>query len=67
MPYAVELYLDEEASAAVERIKVMLSDNSTDIDQGTRPHVSLSIYADLPILEFENEVRRFAKKLSLSK
>lgn len=63
MPYAIELYLDKEASAKVREIHLLLKKNGIRIDEGTEPHVSLCIYEDLPIREFEKELRLFAGKI----
>jgi hypothetical protein len=43
MPYAIELYLDDESSTQVEKIQKKFQENGINIDKGTKPHVSLSI------------------------
>ena len=63
MPYAIELYLDGEASAMIGKIHSTLRNNGIHIDEGTSPHVSLCIYQDLPLDEFEGALRRFAGEL----
>ncbi len=60
MPYAIELYLDKEASIAIKEIHAMLKENGISIDEGTKPHVSLCIYEGLPLIQFEYELRQFA-------
>lgn len=47
MPYAIELYLDDESSTQVEKIQKKFQENGINIDKGTKPHVSLSIYQDI--------------------
>ncbi len=63
MPYAIEFYLDGGASTKVEQIHFMLQENGIRIDEGTMPHVSLCIYEELPLVEFEAELKQFAKTI----
>lgn len=63
MPYAIELYLNEKASTAIEQIHSTLKENGIKIDEGTKPHLSLCIYEDLPLVEFEAGLRRFARTI----
>ena len=62
IPYAIELYLDKEASMKIDEIHSALRESGISIDEGTRPHVSLCIYGNLPIEEFENDLKQFAKE-----
>lgn len=62
MPYAIELYLDKETSMKINEIYSTLRESGINIDEGTRPHVSLCIYEYLPIVEFENDLKQFAKE-----
>lgn len=64
MPYAIELYLDKEASRQIEAIHSRLRENGINIDEGTSPHVSLCIYDDLPIAQFEKELKLFAREMN---
>ncbi|SDY53742.1 hypothetical protein SAMN05660462_00257 [Proteiniborus ethanoligenes] len=48
MPYAIELYLDDEGSTRINEIRSELQKNKIYIDEGTKPHVSLCIYGDIP-------------------
>src|SRR5690554_4378501 len=63
MPYAIELYLGDEGSAKINEIRSELKRNKINIDEGTKPHVSLSIYEDIPIVDFEKELNSYAKRL----
>ena len=63
MPYAIELYLDDESSTQVEKIQKKFQENGINIDKGTKPHVSLSIYQDIPLESFSKELKSFAKKI----
>lgn len=48
MPYEIELYLDDEGSTRINEIRSELQKNKIYIDEGTKPHVSLCIYGDIP-------------------
>ncbi len=67
MPYAIELYLDKEASTKIDEIHSKLRQNGINVDDGTMSHVSLCIYENLPIVEFENELKLFAKETKMVK
>ncbi|HHY15695.1 MAG TPA: 2'-5' RNA ligase family protein [Firmicutes bacterium] len=64
MPYAIELYLDKKGANAVEQIHLALRENGITVDWGTKPHVSLCIYEDLPIGEFEAALKLFAGEIA---
>ncbi len=61
MPYAIELYFEKESAKKVQEMKTKLKAKGIDIDEGTRPHISLSIYEDLNIGDFKGKLQRFAK------
>lgn len=41
MPYAIELYLDEESSTKIGKIHARLRQCGINVDEGASPHVSL--------------------------
>lgn len=61
MPYAVELYLDQQSSERVRGLKEELKSRGIDVDEGTRSHISLSIYGNLNLMEFRTRLERFAE------
>jgi len=63
MPYAIELYLDDESISKIDKIRSEFKKNKINIDEGTEPHVTLSIYKDLPLDDFENKLKIFAKEI----
>ena len=63
MGYAVVLYFDDEASAKIEEIRSELKKNEISIDEGIKPHLSLAVYDDLPIPDFEKEFREYAEEV----
>lgn len=62
MPYAIELYFDQKAAEQVGNIHNKLKRNGIRIDEGTKPHVSLCIYQDIPEQAFTEELRLFARR-----
>lgn len=63
MPYAIELYLDDESTSKIDKIRSEFKKNEISIDEGTEPHVTLSIYQDIPLDIFENKLKLFAKEI----
>lgn len=63
MGYAVVLYFDDEASAKIEEIRSELKKNEISIDEGIKPHLSLAVYDDLPIADFEEEFKLYAEEV----
>lgn len=63
MPYAIELYFDEESKKKVDQIRNQLEFNSINIDKGTKPHISLAIYEDIPIERFKEDLQMFSNEL----
>lgn len=61
MGYAVVLYFDAESSAKIDAIRFGLKNKGINIDEGVKPHLSLAVYDDLPIFDFENEFRLYAR------
>jgi 2'-5' RNA ligase len=62
MPYAIELYLDNESGEKVQLIRDKLKEKGINVDEGARPHVSLAIYQDLNLQVFEKQLGEFAKQ-----
>ncbi|WP_427340734.1 hypothetical protein [Caloranaerobacter sp. DY30410] len=63
MPYAIELYFDIESTKKVDKIRNQLELNSINVDKGTKPHISLAIYEDIPIESFKEELQMFSYKV----
>lgn len=63
MPYAIELYLDEESAKRVNLIRHNLKLAGIPIDQGTKPHITLAIYENIEMKVFSNELQMFADKI----
>ncbi len=63
MPYAIELYLDDESTAKIDKIRLEFKKNKISIDEETKPHVTLSIYQDIPLDIFEDKLKLFAKEI----
>ncbi|KPU26288.1 hypothetical protein TR13x_10765 [Caloranaerobacter sp. TR13] len=62
MPYAIELYVDTESSKTIDEICNKLASEGISIDKGTKPHISLAIYEDIPIESFKKELQMFSYK-----
>ncbi len=63
MPYAVELYLDNESAEKVDKIRNKLATEGISIDKGAKPHISLAIFEDIEIESFVRELQMFARKI----
>jgi hypothetical protein len=66
MPFAVELYMDQWANAAVRRIWQSLVEAgipSQPLAAGARPHVSLCLYKSLDSSVFPEELETFARQI----
>ncbi|HHU92198.1 MAG TPA: 2'-5' RNA ligase family protein [Halanaerobiaceae bacterium] len=63
MGYAVLLYFDDEVSAKIGEIRFELKRNEINIDEGIKPHLTLSVYDNLPILDFEKEFGLYVKEV----
>ena len=67
MPFAVELYMDKAADAAVRRVWRSLVDQgipSHPLAAGARPHVSLCLYESLDSSVFRKKLETFAQQIS---
>jgi len=65
MPFAVEMFFDENADKRVRDVWGDLAQakvNSSMIDGGYRPHVTLGVFEGYTSPEFENEFRLFTEK-----
>jgi 2'-5' RNA ligase len=65
MPFAVEMFFDENADKLVRKVWGDLAQaniNSFMIDGGYRPHVTLGVLDGYTWPQFENEFRSFAEK-----
>ena len=63
MPYAIELYLNTESSKTIDEIRNKLILEGINIDQGTKPHISLGIYNEVKIEDFITELQIFSRKI----
>ena len=65
MPFAVELYFDEESDAAVRKLWRALSDAGVPSLDGTpyRPHVSLSVCDEVSVPEFDGLLKDWVPSL----
>jgi len=67
MPFAVELYMDSRADAAVRQIWQSLVEAgipSQPLSAGARPHVSLCLYESLDSRVFPTELETFARQVN---
>lgn len=65
MPFAIELYMDSRADAAVRQIWQSLAEAaipSQPLSAGARPHVSLCLYESLGSRVFPRELEAFARQ-----
>jgi 2'-5' RNA ligase len=62
MPYAIELYLDKKSAEKVRSMRTKLRESGVNIDEGTKPHVSLAIYQELNIRVFRPRLQDFSKQ-----
>ncbi len=63
MSYAIECYFDDKSNKNIDKIRSQFSSNDINVDNGTRPHISLAIYDTLPINSFQNRFREFPLKM----
>ena len=65
MPFAIELFLDPDADAAVRSVWRALADagvSRTMLDAGSQPHVSLADSRDLDVERFRPVLEAFARE-----
>ncbi len=63
MPYAIQLYLDEETDKRIEVIKDLLRSEEIPVDDETRSHISFAIYDTLSVEEFTKELWSYSTTL----